>query len=111
MGWVTLARKREPEVMGEADEVEAYASASAQAYLDSVDNTLAEPVLSEGPRNTPAVEGTPLSGWLLDIGAGPGGIPLKIVRRCRNLCAVGVARSLNMVRAARRCAAWQGPAA
>ena len=94
--------------MGEADEVEAYASASAQAYLDSVDNTLVEQVLSEGSRNTPAVEGSPLSGWLLDVGAGPGGIPLKIVRRCRNLCAVGVDRSLNMVRAARKCAAEQG---
>ena len=89
MGWLTLPRKPEPEVMGEADEVEAYASAAAQAYLDSVDNTLVEQVLSEGSRNTPAVDGSPLSGWLLDIGAGPGGIPLKIVRRCRNVCAVG----------------------
>jgi len=107
MGWLTLPRKPEPEVMGEADEVEAYASAAAQAYLDSVDNTLVEQVLSEGSRNTPAVDGSPLSGWLLDIGAGPGGIPLKIVRRCRNLCAVGVDRSLNMVRAARKSAAEQ----
>jgi ubiquinone/menaquinone biosynthesis C-methylase UbiE len=107
MGWLTLPRKPEPEVMGEADEVEAYASAAAQAYLDSVDNTLVEQVLSEGSRNTPAVDGSPLSGWLLDVGAGPGGIPLKIVRRCRNLCAVGVDRSLNMVRAARKSAAEQ----
>ena len=108
MGWLTLPRKPEPEVMGEADEVEAYASAAAQAYLDSVDNTLVAQVLSEGSRNTPGVDGSPLSGWLLDIGAGPGGIPLKIVRRCRSLCAVGVDRSLNMVRAARKTAAEEG---
>ena len=108
MGWLTLPRKPEPEVMGEADEVEAYASAAAQAYLDSVDNTLVAQVLSEGSPNTPGVDGSPLSGWLLDIGAGPGGIPLKIVRRCRSLCAVGVDRSLNMVRTARKCAVEQG---
>jgi ubiquinone/menaquinone biosynthesis C-methylase UbiE len=108
MGWLTLRREPEPEVMGEADEVEAYASAAAQAYLDSVDDTLVEQVLSEGSRNRLAVDGSPLRGWLLDIGAGPGGIPLKVVRRCRNLCAVGVDRSLNMVRAARNAAAEQG---
>src|SRR3989442_4900138 len=107
MGWLTLRRKPELEVMGEADEVEAYASAAAQAYLDSVDNALVAQVLSEGSRNTRSVDGSPLSGWLVDIGAGPGGIPLKIVRRCRNLCAVGVDRSLNMVRAARKSAAEQ----
>jgi ubiquinone/menaquinone biosynthesis C-methylase UbiE len=98
MSWWTLPRRPEPEVMSEADEVEAYASAAAQAYLDSIDNTLVEQVAALGRT----------SGWLLDIGTGPGGIPLKIARRLPNLRVVGVDFSLNMIRAARRSAAEQG---
>lgn len=98
MSWRTLPRRPEPEVMSEADEVEAYASAAAQEYLDSIDNTLVEQVLSLGRT----------SGRLLDIGTGPGGIPLKIARRLPDLRVVGVDRSANMVRAARRSAAEQG---
>ncbi len=33
MGWFDLPRAPEQEVMEEADEIEAYASAAAQAYL------------------------------------------------------------------------------
>ncbi len=80
--------------MGDAEEVEAYASAAAQAYLDAVDNTLVEQVLSFGP----------LEGWLLDVGTGPGGIPLKIARRAPKLRVVGVDRSLRMVDQANRAA-------
>ncbi len=96
--------------MGEADEVEAYASAAAQAHLDSIDNTLVEQVLSLGSQSvTPGCPDTaPLAGWLLDLGTGPGGIPLKLVNRCPGLRAVGVDRSLNMVRVARQAAASQG---
>lgn len=83
--------------MADADEVEAYASAAAQAYLDALDNTLVEQVISHGP----------WSGWLLDIGTGPGGIPLKIACRSPNLCVVGIDRSLNMIRVARQAAAEQ----
>lgn len=83
MNWLTLPRKPEPEVMGDAEEVEAYASAAAQAYLDALDNTLVEQVLSLGCT----------SGWLLDIGTGPGGIPLRIARRLANLRGVGTNRS------------------
>lgn len=97
MSWWTLPRRPEPEVMSEADEVEAYASAAAQAYLDSMDNTLVDQAVSLGRT----------SGWLLDIGTGPGGIPLKLARRLPNLRVVGVDFSVNMVRAARRSAAEQ----
>ena len=95
--------------MGDADEVEAYASAAAQQHLDAVDDTLVEQVLAVASANgsRPAADAA-LSGRLLDIGAGPGGIPLKLVRRCPALDAVGVDYSLNMVRAARRSAAEQG---
>lgn len=84
--------------MDEADEVEAYASAAAQAYLDSLDNLFVEQVLSVGLQ----------SGWLLDIGTGPGAIPLKIAQRCPELKAVGIDRSPRMIRTARRAAAQQG---
>ncbi len=97
MRWLTLPRKPEPEVMSEAEEVAAYASAAAQAHLNSIDNTLVEQVLFVGPP----------SGWLLDIGTGPGNIPLKIARRCPGLRVVGIDRSSNMIRAARRAAAMQ----
>ncbi len=98
MSWLTLPRKPEPEVMATADEVDAYASAAAQAHLDAVDNTLVEQVLRLG-RNR---------GWLLDIGTGPGGIPLKIAARCPELRVVGVDGSANMIRAACRAAAERG---
>lgn len=96
--WLSLPRKPEPEVMSDAEGVEAYTSAAAQAYLDAIDNTLVEQVLSLGPR----------SGRLLDIGTGPGGIPLKIARRCPDLHVVGIDRSANMIKTARRAAVEQG---
>lgn len=98
MSWLDLPRKPESEVMGDADEVEAYASAAAQAYLDAIDNTLVDQVVSLGRTR----------GWLLDIGTGPGGIPLKIAARLPGLRVVGVDYSLNMIRAAQRAAAEQG---
>ncbi|HEV2493688.1 MAG TPA: class I SAM-dependent methyltransferase [Terriglobia bacterium] len=110
MNWLSMPRTPEPEVMGEADEVEAYASAAAQSYLDAIDNTLVEQVISlaSPARSAKAGDSDALSGWLLDVGTGPGGIPLKLVRRCPRLRAVGIDRSLNMVRAARQAAAEQG---
>jgi ubiquinone/menaquinone biosynthesis C-methylase UbiE len=98
MSWLTLPRKPEPEVMGDAAEVEAYASAAAQAHLDAIDNTLVDQVLSLGLAK----------GRLLDIGTGPGGIPLKTVRRAPGFRAVGVDYSRNMIRAAQHAAAEQG---
>jgi len=98
MSWLTLPRKPEPEVMGDADEVEAYASAAAQAHLDAIDNTLVDQVLSLGIT----------SGRLLDVGTGPGGIPLKIARRLAGIRTVGIDYSRNMILAAQRTAAEQG---
>ena len=98
MSWLKLPRRPEPEVMGDADEVEAYASSAAQAHLDAIDNTLVDHVLSLG------IAG----GRLLDIGTGPGGIPLKTVRRASGMRAIGVDYSRNMILAAQRAAANQG---
>lgn len=95
MGWLSLKREPELEVMEGAEEVEAYASAAAQAYLDSLDNSWVERVLLYAPP----------TGLLLDIGTGPGGIPLKIARRCPGLRLYGVDHSAAMIGAARRAAA------
>src|SRR5579863_4517859 len=74
MNWLSMPRTPEPEVMAEADEVEAYASAAAQAYLDAIDNTLVEQVVSFAPTDHAsgaAGDSSALSGWLLDAGSGP----------------------------------------
>lgn len=84
--------------MDDAEEVEAYTSAAVQAYLDSIDNTLVEQALSLGLR----------SGCLLDIGTGPGGIPLKLAELCPNLRVVGIDRSARMIGQARGAAASRG---
>lgn len=98
MSWSTLPRVPELEAMDDAQAVEAYASAAGQAYLDSLDNTLVDQVISLGPPR----------GLLVDLGTGPGGIPLKLAKRCPALRVIGVDRSANMLRAARRAAAEQG---
>ena len=86
-----LPRTPEPEVMNGAGEVQAYSSAAAQSYLDAIDNSFVQQVLelgkeygilrcmaagyqmpaSEYPRYKPAARP-----FLLDVGSGPGGIPL-----------------------------------
>lgn len=98
MGWWDSERVPEPEVMGEAEEVDAYASAAAQAYLDGIDNTFVEHVLRLG------VEG----GCALDIGTGPGQIPLKLAKRRPGLEFIGIDRSEAMLAEARRQAAVLG---
>jgi ubiquinone/menaquinone biosynthesis C-methylase UbiE len=102
MSWLEMQRKPEPEVMSGEDEVSAYASAAAQKHLDTLDNTFVDQVLQLAP------DGNALTGFLLDVGCGPGNIALKIARRCPRLMIVGVDRSRNMVRAARQSAAGLG---
>src|SRR5277367_937469 len=63
MSLLDLPRVPEVEAMDDAGEVEAYASASAQAYLDKIDDTFVEHALrlvNKRPR-----------GRALDIGTGP----------------------------------------
>ncbi len=97
-----MARKPEPEVMGDSEDVSAYASAASQKHLDALDNTLVDQVLSLG------VGGAALSGILLDVGCGPGGIALKIAARCPEVRVVGVDQSRSMLRVARHAAQEQG---
>ena len=92
MGWLDLPRVPEPEVMDDSDEVEAYASAVAQAYLDKIDDTFVAHAVR-------LVRGRQ-RGRALDIGSGPGQIVLKLAPRLPGWQFVGVDRSSNMIRQA-----------
>ena len=73
MGLFELTRVPEPEVMDDSVEVEAYTSASAQEFLDKIDDTFVEHALR--------LIGGKERGRALDIGCGPGQIVLKLARR------------------------------
>lgn len=101
MSWLDLPRIPEAEVMDDSDEVEAYASAAAQAYLDKIDDTFVE-------HATRLVAGRE-TGRALDIGTGPGQIVLKLARRLPAWRFVGVDRSPNMIRQANVAAGFSPP--
>lgn len=98
MSWLHLPRIPEPEVMDEAGEVEAYASATAQAYLDQLDNTFVEHALRLGVER----------GRALDLGTGPGQIPLKIAACRSEVEFIGIDRSPAMLAQAGRTATARG---
>jgi ubiquinone/menaquinone biosynthesis C-methylase UbiE len=85
-----LPRVPEPEVMGDSDEVQAYSSAAADAYLSNIDYTFVEHALRLiGPGG----------GFALDIGCGPGQILTKLSARLPEWKFIGVDRSFTMIRA------------
>lgn len=88
-----LTRIPEPEVMADSAEVEAYASAAAERFLEKIDDTFVEHAL----RLVKARE----RGRALDIGCGPGQIVLKLAKRLKLWKFVGVDRSANMIARAR----------
>lgn len=98
MSWLTLERVPEPEVMNDSAEVAAYASAAAEKYLDRIDDTFIAQALRLGLR----------AGRVLDVGTGPGQIPLKLARRSPEVRCIGVDQSENMLRQAGEHAAAQG---
>ena len=102
MRWLEMDRHPEPEVMNAADGVSAYASAAGQNHLDALDKTFVDQVLALA---RPGIEPT---GFLLDVGCGPGNIALKVARRCPTLAVVGLDRSRNMVETASRTAVELG---
>jgi len=89
MSLLDLPRVPEPEVMDDSAEVEAYSSASAQAYLEKIDDTFVDHALR-------LVTGR-ASGRALDIGTGPGQIVIKLAKRLPSWKFVGVDRSPNMI--------------
>ncbi|MGB9069691.1 MAG: class I SAM-dependent methyltransferase [Candidatus Acidiferrales bacterium] len=92
MAFLDFPRVPEAEVMDDSGEVEAYASAAAQAHLDKIDNTLIEHALR-------LVQGSS-QGRALDIGTGPGQIVIKLARRLPGWNLRGVDRSPGMIRQA-----------
>lgn len=90
MSWFELERIPEPEVMDDSAEVEAYASAAAEKYLNQIDDTFVAHALRLGLEK----------GRVLDMGTGPGQIPLKIAQRLPQLRFVGIDQSGNMIRQA-----------
>jgi ubiquinone/menaquinone biosynthesis C-methylase UbiE len=93
MSLFDMPRVPEPEVMNDSSQVEAYASASAQAFLDKIDGTFVDRamLLIKGKER----------GRALDIGTGPGQIVLKLAKRLMLWKLVGVDRSANMIAQAR----------
>lgn len=95
-----LARVPEPEAMDDSDEVEAYASAAAQAHLDAIDDTFvarAQLLLNGRER-----------GRALDIGTGPGQIVIKLGYRLTRWKFTGIDRSATMIEKAREALATAG---
>ena len=103
MGLFVLPRVPEPEVMDDSAEVKAYAAASAQSFLEKVDDTFVTRALG--------LVAAKERGRALDIGCGPGQIVLKLARKLKLWKFVGVDRSANMITQARANLASVGEAA
>jgi ubiquinone/menaquinone biosynthesis C-methylase UbiE len=72
------------------EETEAYSSAASQGHLDRLDNTFVDHVLTLGVT----------SGLALDVGTGPGQIPIKLALRLPRLQIIGVDLSEAMLKQA-----------
>ena len=88
--------------MDDSGEVEAYASAAAQAHLDAIDSTFVE----HAARLVLQCD----RGRALDIGTGPGQIVTKLARRLPRWTFTGVDRSPAMIAQARASLAAAGEA-
>ena len=87
-------RVLEPEVMDDAEEVDAYLDGVATAHLDRMDDTFVTSALTKLRGRGP---------WrALDLGTGTGAIPVKMVLRRPGLFMVGLDRSAAMLLSARR---------
>ncbi|PYV43726.1 MAG: hypothetical protein DMG06_09485 [Acidobacteria bacterium] len=93
-----LPRVPEPEIMGGGEEAAAYSSASSQAYLDEIDNSFVEHALGLGVEQ----------GWVLDVGTGPGQIPIKLALKNPRFQIVGLDLSEAMLEEARKNAELSG---
>ena len=80
------------------EEAEAYSSAAAQAHLGLLDNTFVDHVASLGVG----------SGLALDVGTGPGQIPIKLTLKFPQLEIIGIDLSEAMLAKARDGAAAAG---
>ncbi|HEU0074355.1 MAG TPA: class I SAM-dependent methyltransferase [Dehalococcoidia bacterium] len=101
MGLLTLRRVPEPEIMDTDEEVDAYTSAAAQAYLEAIDRTFVDHLgRLIGPSGLPFLDCR-----VLDFGCGPGQIPILIARRWPGMRIIGADAGPNMIEQAKRDAA------
>jgi ubiquinone/menaquinone biosynthesis C-methylase UbiE len=79
------------------DEVDAYASAAAQSYLESIDRTFVDHLAR-------LIAGTGLetSARVLDFGCGPGQIPILIAQRWPAMKVLGIDAGPNMIEQAHK---------
>jgi len=99
-----LERIPEPEVMDEREQVEAYSSAAAQAYLEKIDRSFVKRVARLFPaRREPR-------GIALDVGCGPGQITIMMARRWPGLRITGIDAAAPMIAKARSAARAAGVA-
>ncbi len=105
MHW-KLERVPEPEVMDAASEVEAYASAAAQAYLEKIDRTFVDHVSRLFAPKDPRL----VRGVAVDLGCGPGQIPIIMAERWPGLRITGVDAAPAMIEQARKDAGRAGVA-
>ena len=82
-----VRRRPEEETMTHPAEVEEYSKYTNNAYLESLDNTLVDHTLRLGVRR----------GVALDVGTGPGQIPVKIAKRESRLKIYGIDTSDSML--------------
>ena len=96
MSWLARERRPEPELMDAGAAVEAYASAAAETHLRRLDQGFVDHVAR---LLGPAGNGAGLVA--LDIGCGPGAIPIMIARRWPALSIVAVDAAAPMIERAR----------
>ena len=82
-------RVPEPEVMQTQEEALGYEETASNAYLDSLDNRFVAHVLAMG-----------IVGTILDVGTGPGQIPIKLAKRDPRLSVIGIDLSQAMLQLA-----------
>ena len=98
--WFYLERIPEPEVMDDREGAEAYGAAASQAHLERVDRTFVDQALGLGVAE----------GRALDIGTGPGLIPIMLAAGVPRLRLTGVDLSEPMLQQARKNAEEAGVA-
>jgi ubiquinone/menaquinone biosynthesis C-methylase UbiE len=105
VGLFTLTRVPEPEIMDTDEEVDAYSSAAAQSYLESIDRSFVDHVARLIGSSGLALRD---DCRVLDFGCGPGQIPIMLARRWPRLHILGVDAGPNMIDQARRDAETAG---